>query len=50
MHLEHVNMRAPSHEPIKELYFEILGCGIDERMSKNIVEGTGTLWANIGVR
>lgn len=50
LHLEHVNVRAPNHGPVKQFYYDVLGFGPDDRRAQNIENGSGTLWANIGVR
>ncbi|CAN0178212.1 unnamed protein product [Discosporangium mesarthrocarpum] len=48
LHLEHLNLRMPEHGPIKQMYYDTLGFGIDSRRAQNIAKGSGTLWANIG--
>lgn len=48
--MEHVNICVPTHGPAKQLYYDVLGFSPDERRAHNIEKGSGTIWANLGVR
>jgi len=47
--LEHINLNIPNHDHI-DLYFKVLGCGMDPRKAQNLKPGAAkkTLWANCG--
>mmetsp|Transcript_14649 Transcript_14649/g.22656 ORF Transcript_14649/g.22656 Transcript_14649/m.22656 type:complete len:416 (-) Transcript_14649:138-1385(-) len=45
--LEHVNINIPDHSNL-DFYTKILGMGLDPRRAANVVQGSGTVWANCG--